>query len=156
MLTIWFRCKIFWRQAKELCCASYSYNRKSRKICFCNDCFATETFEKQKPMTKTKFAQNKYMSCWMRRGPKTAVLESSDFISSHFLLSYFVWWSKVNMTGGGLVLRPNKGGERRRKGSLVLLCGNLDLVLLGNSPFFVFRHSASPGKIQLCWRVGTY
>ena len=60
------------------------------------------------------FAESKY-EC-LRRGPEPAVLESSDLISSHFLLSYFLLVkSKYDSRWTGV--RPNKGGKRRRKGS---------------------------------------
>ena len=60
------------------------------------------------------FAESKY-EC-LRRGPVPDVLESSDFISSHFLLSYFLLVkSKYDSRWTGVC--PNKEGKRRRKGS---------------------------------------
>ena len=62
------------------------------------------------------FAESKYECLRRARGSEPAVLESSDLISSHFLLSYFLLVkSKYDSRWTGVC--PNKEGKRRRKGS---------------------------------------
>ena len=84
------------------------------------------------------FAESKYECLRRARGSEPAVLESSDLISSHFLLSYFpLVKSKYDSRWTGV--RPNKGGKRRRKGSSKL------------RPPGKIQHSSSKISTYLSW-----
>ena len=85
-----------------------------------------------------------------------AVLESLDFISSHFLLSYFLLVVKSKYDSRWTGVWPNKEAKRRRKGSSLVLLGNSPLIgsLLGkfNILFIILKKLAQATQIRISWK----